>query len=79
MSDDNKNSDQRVFDSLYYRLLSHYKSIRKQHHSTRIIKEIKVKGVKLIESLTIYLCLALFDLAEFRTAKGGIKLHTIWD
>ncbi len=35
--------------------------------------------VKLIDSSTISLCLAMFDWAEFRTAKGGIKLHTSWD
>jgi hypothetical protein len=79
MSDGNKNRDWRVFESLYYRLLSHYKSVLKQHHNTHIIKEIKSKVVKLIDSSTISLCLAMFDWAEFRTAKGGIKLHTSWD
>ncbi len=79
MSDGNKNRDWRVFESLYYRLLSHYKSVLKQHHNTHIIKEIKGKVVKLIDSSTISLCLAMFDWAKFRTAKGGIKLHTSWD
>jgi hypothetical protein len=79
MSDGNKNRDWRVFESLYYRLLSHYKSVLKQHHNTQIIKEIKDKVVKLIDSSTISLCLAMFDWAEFRTAKGGIKLHTSFD
>ena len=79
MSDGNKNRDWHVFESLYYRLLSHYKSVLKQHHNTHIIKEIKGKMVKLIDSSIISLCLAMFDWAEFRTAKGGIKLHTSWD
>jgi len=79
MSDGNKKRDWQVFESLYYRLLSHYKSVLKQHHNTHIIKEIKGKVVKLIDSSTISLCLAMFDWAEFRTAKGGIKLHTRWD
>ena len=79
MSDGNKNRDWHVFESLYYRLLSHYKSVLKQHHNTHIIKEIKGKVIKLIDSSTISLCLAMFDWAEFRTAKGGIKLHTSWD
>ncbi len=79
MSDGNKKRDWRVFESLYNRLLSHYKSILKQHHNTQIIKEIKGKVVKLVDSSTISLCLAMFDWAEFRTAKGGIKLHTSWD
>jgi hypothetical protein len=79
MSDGNKNRDWKVFESLYYRLLSHYKSVLKQHHNTHIIKEISGKVVKLIDSSTISLCLAMFDWAEFRTAKGGIKLHTSFD
>jgi len=79
MSDGNKNRDWRVFESLYNRLLSHYKSVLKLHHNTHIIKEIKGKTIKLIDSSTISLCLAMFDWAEFRTAKGGIKLHTSWD
>ena len=79
MSDGNKNRDWRVFESLYYRLLSHYKSALKHHHNTHIIQEIKSKTVKLIDSSTISLCLGMFDWAEFRTAKGGVKLHTSFD
>jgi hypothetical protein len=79
MSDGNKNRDWQVFESLYYRLLSHYKHVLKQHHNSHIINEIKGKVIKLIDSSTISLCLAMFDWAEFRTAKGGIKLHTSWD
>lgn len=79
MSDGNKKRDWRVFESLYNRLLSHYQSVLKKHHKTHIIKEIKGKVVKLIDSSTISLCLAMFDWAEFRTAKGGIKLHTSFD
>ena len=79
MSDGNKKRDWQVFESLYNRLLSHYKFVLKKHHDTHIIKEIKSKVVKLIDSSTISLCLAMYDWAEFRTAKGGIKLHTSWD
>ena len=79
MSDGNKKRDWHVFESLYYRLLSHYKSVLKKHHNTNIIKEIKDKSIKLIDSSVISLCLSMFDWAEFRTAKGGIKLHTAWD
>ena len=79
MSDGNKNRNWRVFESLYNRLLSHYRSVLKKHHNTHIIKEIKGKVIKLVDSSTISLCLAMFDWAEFRTAKGGIKLHTSWD
>ncbi len=79
MSDGNKKRDWHVFEGLYYRLLSHYKSVLKKHHNTNIIKEIKAKSIKLIDSSVISLCLSMFDWAEFRTAKGGIKLHTAWD
>jgi len=79
MSDGNKKRDWHVFESLYYRLLSHYKTVLKKHHNAHIIKEIKDKSIKLIDSSVISLCLAMFDWAEFRTAKGGIKLHTVWD
>ena len=44
-----------------------------------MIEEIKGKSIKLIDSSTIALCLAMFDWAKFRTAKGGIKIHTCWD
>jgi len=79
MSDGNKKRDWHVFERLYYRLLSHYKSVLKKHHNTHIIKEIENKSIKLIDSSVISLCLSMFDWAEFRTAKGGIKLHTAWD
>ena len=79
MSDGNKNRDWQVFESLYYRLLSHYKTVLKKHHHTHFIKEIKYKSIKLIDSSVISLCLSMFDWAKFRTAKGGIKLHTVWD
>lgn len=79
MSDGNKKRDWRVFESLYYRLLSHYKTVLKKHHNTHIIKEIKDKSIKLIDSSVISLCLSMFDWAEFRTAKGGVKVHTVWD
>ena len=79
MSDGNKKRDWRVFDHLYNRLLSHYQTVLRKHHKTHIIKAIKGKVVKLIDSSTISLCLSMFDWAEFRTAKGGIKLHTSFD
>ncbi len=53
MSDGNKNRDWRVFESLYYRLLSHYKTVLKKHHKGHIIKEIKDKSIKLIDSSVI--------------------------
>jgi hypothetical protein len=79
MSDGNKNRNWRVFESLYFKLLSHYKSVLKKHHQSYIVEEIKGKSVKLIDSTTIPLCLSMFDRAKFRTAKGGAKIHTCLD
>ena len=65
MSDGNKKRDWRVFEHLYHRLLSHYQTVLKKHHKTHVIEEVKDKVVKLIDSSTISLCLAMFDWAEF--------------
>ena len=42
--------------------------------------EIKVDGnIYAFDSTTIDLCLNLFWWAEFRKAKGGVKMHTLFD
>ena len=79
MSDGNKKRDYKVFETLYHRLLSHYAHILSKRHQDHIIKEIKDRSIKLIDSSTVSLCLSMFDWAKFRTAKGGIKIHTCWD
>jgi hypothetical protein len=79
MSDGNKKRDFLVFEMLYNRLLGHYGRILTKHGQPNIIAEIKGKTIKLIDSTTISLCLSMFDWAKFRTAKGGIKVHTCWD
>lgn len=79
MSDGNKSRDWRVFESLYYRLLKHYQGVLSKQHLSHLIEEIKNQKIKIIDSTTISLCMSLFDWAKFRTAKGGIKIHTCWD
>ncbi len=79
MIDGNKKRDFRVFEMLYNRLLGHYGRILARHGQPNVIAEIKGKTIKLIDSTTISLCLSMFDWAKFRTAKGGIKVHTCWD
>jgi hypothetical protein len=79
MSDGNKKRDWRIFEALYLRLLKHYESSLKTQHLGRVIDEIKDQAIKLIDSTTISLCLSMFDWAKFRTAKGGLKIHTCWD
>jgi len=79
MSDGNKNRDWQVFESLYHRLLNHYKVVLSKQRQSYVIEEIKAQKIKIIDSTTIGLCMSLFDWAKFRTAKGGIKIHTCWD
>jgi len=79
MGTGNKNRTYRVFEGLYFRLLSHYKHTLKLRYQSHVIEEIKHHTIKLIDSTTISLCLSLFDWAKFRTAKGGVKIHTVWD
>lgn len=79
MSDGNKNRDYRVFEDLYYQLIKHYGNTLTDKRDRVVIKEVKDETIKLIDSSTVSLCLNLFDWAKFRTAKGGLKIHTVWD
>ncbi|SHL03259.1 IS4 family transposase [Flavobacterium xanthum] len=79
MSDGNKKRTWKVYESLYIKLLSHYDKVLKKDNHRTIIQEIKDHSIKLIDSTTISLCLSMFDWAKFRTAKGGIKIHTCFD
>lgn len=79
MSDGNKQRTWKVFETLYYELLKHYKTVLGDRSQGHIIKEIKDRNIKLVDSTTISLCLNMFDWAKFRTAKGGVKIHTCWD
>ncbi|NOQ73066.1 MAG: IS4 family transposase [Crocinitomix sp.] len=79
MSDGNKKRSYKVFETLYNRLLTHCGHILSKSHQRHIIEEIKDRNIKLIDSTVISLCLSMFDWAKFRTAKGGIKIHTCWD
>lgn len=79
MSDGNSKRNAQVFEELYYKLLGHYEAVLAPKHRTDIIEEIKDKTIKLIDSTTVTLCSNLFDWAKYRTAKGGLKIHTQWD
>ena len=79
MSDGNKKRDWRVFEHLYTSLLSYYSSSLRKYANQQVIEEVKDKTILIRDSSTISLCLSLFDWAKFRTAKGGIKIHTQWD
>lgn len=79
MSDGNKKRNYKVFECLYHSLLSYHKYALKNNYQRHIIDEIKNETIKLIDSTTISLCLNMFDWAKYRTAKGGLKIHTVWD
>ena len=79
MSDGNKKRNWKVYEALYNKLLKHYERVLKSNNQRNIIQEIKDHNIKLIDSTTISVCLSMFDWAKFRTAKGGLKIHTSWD
>jgi hypothetical protein len=79
MSDGNKMRNYQVFESLYCKLVSYHGKALKKHHQSHIMKEIEKPVIKIIDSTTVSLCLSTFNWAKFRTAKGGLKLHTAID
>jgi len=79
MSDGNKKRDYKVYEKLYYLLLGHYSNLYSRTDGYKVIKEIEGKSIKLVDATIISVCLQLFEWAKFRTAKGGIKIHTSLD
>ncbi len=79
MSDGNKKRDWRVFEDIFFKTTDYYGNVFKNAPSYKAIEELKGKAVKLIDSTTISVCLGMFDWAKFRTAKGGMKIHTCLD
>jgi len=79
MSDGNENRSWKVFENIYFSLVRHYSNIFRRTPNYKVIKEIEGTAVKLVDSSTISLCLSVFNWAKFRTAKGGIKIHTCID
>lgn len=69
----NESRDYRIFEELAYYLIS---TARKKLSND----DFEVKGkVYAFDSTTIDLCLSVFWWASFRKAKGGIKIHTLYD
>jgi hypothetical protein len=79
MSDGNKKRDWKVFEEIFYQTVAYYGQTFKNAPNHETIAELKGKAVKLVDSTTISVCLGMFDWAKFRTAKGGIKIHTCLD
>ena len=65
-----------VFESIFYHLLGKVQAERGMMSDKRF----KFKNpLRSIDSTTISLCLSLFEWAKFRRAKGGIKLHVMFN
>ena len=75
MSDGNAKRDYRVFEELYSLLCSYYKEQLRMRPDYKVIKEIEGMHIKIIDATIMSVCLKLFEWAEYRTAKGGIKAH----
>jgi hypothetical protein len=69
LADANSNRSYKIFEGLFYKLLSHCQSVAPRHtfkfHNP----------LHTIDATTLDLCLTSFPWAHFRYAKGGIKLH----
>ena len=71
----NETRSAKIFEEFAYVLIN---EARKSCYKTDF--EIKVDGnIYSLDSTTIDLCLSVFWWAEFRKAKGGIKMHTLFD
>ena len=72
----NEKRDSRIFEEYAFYLidLARKSSIKDQDFQLNIDGNIYA-----FDSTTIDLCLSLFWWAKFRTTKGGIKLHTLYD
>lgn len=79
MSDGNAQRSWRVFEHIYFELIKYYKSVFSEQEAYKEIAEIEGKSIKLIDATVMSVCLRLFDWAKYRTAKGGIKIHTSLD
>ena len=79
MSDGNSQRDWRVFEYIYHELVAYYKNVFSKQQGYQEITEIEGKSIKLVDATIMTVCLNLFDWAEYRTAKGGIKAHVCLD
>jgi hypothetical protein len=65
-----------IFEKAFYSFLVKIEAHRGRIHHRRF----KFKNqLKTIDSTLISVCLSLFSWAEFRKAKGGVRLHVVYD
>lgn len=71
-----KNRSHEIFEKTFYHLLN---NLQKERGIARD-KRFKFKmPLKTLDATTISLCLSLFNWAQFRKKKGGIKLHLLYN
>lgn len=73
LADANNRRDPAIFETLFYALLERCRS-HTPHHRFKFKNPLYS-----IDATTIDLCLSVFPWAKFRTTKGAIKLHCLYD
>lgn len=69
LADANRKRDYHIYETLFYKVLEHCKSVTPKH-------KFRFKNkLYSIDTSVIDLCLSMFQWAKFRTTKGAIKLH----
>jgi len=69
----NENRNSKIFEEFAYHLIDIARNKRAN-------EDFEIKGkIYAFDSSTIDLCLSVFWWAKFRKAKGGIKIHTLFD
>jgi hypothetical protein len=76
LAEANEQRDYRIYESFAYELIA---IARKQLIAETDFKLLIKENVYAFDSTTIDLCLDVFWWASFRTTKGAIKLHTLYD
>ena len=73
LADANAKRDYRVFEDTFYKLLDRCQDLTPKHR-------FRFKNpLYTIDATTIDLCLSMFPWAKFRTTKGAIKMHCLYD
>lgn len=73
LADANTKRDYRIFEEFAYKVIA-------ETQRCRIVDIFKLNGkAYAFDSTTIDLCLSTFEWALFRSKKGGIKMHTLYD
>lgn len=73
LADANARRDYRIIEKLFYRILFRCKDLTPRH-------KFRFKNpLYTIDASTIDLCLSMFPWAKFRTTKGAVKMHCLYD